>query len=121
MLEAITELDIASARGQHADWLQATQPRFLSEEESCSGEGCMTIHQARHPLMLGACLDPLPAAPSTSNNEPTVGIGQSLESSRPAEPSEQAKRQPPLPLDLLVPHGKTVVVVTGPNTGDPCC
>ena len=122
---AVAELDIASARGRHADWLQATQPRFLSEEESSAGEGCMTISQARHPLLLGPCLAPLPVAPTASDTEPSVGIGQSMPSGKSAEPSQSRSRAPPVPLDLLVPSGKTVVVVTGPNTGlsacfDPC-
>lgn len=117
ILVAIAELDIATARGRHADWLQATQPRFLSEEESSAGEGCMTISQARHPLLLGPCLSPLPVAPTASDTEPSVGIGQSMPSGRSAEPTQARSRAPPVPLDLLVPSGKTVVVVTGPNTG----
>ena len=119
VLQAATQLDIASARGRHADWLNATQPRFLSEEACSAGEGCMTIHQARHPLLLGPCLDPLPAAPSSGEEEQVTGIGLPVESIRPANASKRGRGKLPVPLDLLVPGGKTVVVVTGPNTGTP--
>ncbi|KAK9833029.1 hypothetical protein WJX74_004733 [Apatococcus lobatus] len=117
ILDAIAELDIANARGRHAEWLQATQPRFLSEAECSAGQGCMTVSQARHPLLLRPCLAPLPVAPTTADTEPSVGIGQPIDSSRPPKPATFQNRAPPVPLDLLIPSGKTVVVVTGPNTG----
>ena len=117
-MHAAAELDIASARARHAQWLHATQPRFLSTEDSSSdGQGCMTIHQARHPLLLGPCLDPLPRAPSTGDQEESVGIGQPVETAKPDTRPKGRQRKLPVPLDLLVPAGKTVVVVTGPNTG----
>ncbi len=117
MLHAAANLDVASARGRHADWLHATEPRFISEEACSAGEGCMTIHQARHPILLKPCLDPLPAAPSLGDEDPLRGIGLPVESSKPADVAKPERQKLPVPLDLLIPPHKTVVVVTGPNTG----
>lgn len=121
VLEALTALDIANARGRHAGWISGVRPVFLSRS-AAQMSGCMAIHAARHPLLLQRGLAPLPLIPGFDEaSDPfraEVG-GHQADKNEHQDPDQQ--QQPstwrPHPVDLLVPPDTTVAAVTGPNTG----
>lgn len=121
VLEALTALDIANARGRHAGWISGVRPVFLSRS-AAQMSGCMAIHAARHPLLLQRGLAPLPLIPGFDEaSDPfraEVG-GHQADKNEHQHPDQQ--QQPstwrPHPVDLLVPPDTTVAAVTGPNTG----
>ena len=125
VLEALTGLDIATARGRHAALLSAVQPQFLDPSNDASG--CMSVHDARHPLLLQRGLSPLPNIPGQDEEDPFATDFSNREPHRASTSGrgeEQAFEQQawrPQPVDLLVPPGVQVAAVTGPNTGGPAC
>lgn len=107
VLDALTALDIATARGRHAAWMSGTRPCFLSARQA-GDFGCTWIHAACHPLLLQRVLPPLPAIPTDDE----------VKSEQPAASSREARGAWQLqPVDLLVPPNVRVAAVTGPNTG----
>ena len=129
VLHAVMDLDIATARGRHAAWMSACRPTWVNRSSTASG--CMTLHAARHPLLLQRVLPPLPRIPGLGDAEAeSMGItmspqtlyghsvttlSKSVPVPQPAESQQQSWKLQPL--DLLVPPGARVAVVTGPNTG----
>ena len=76
VLSSITALDVASARARHAAWLGATAPPcFLSAEEAAAG-GPVQLPRAWHPLLLQACLPPLPSPPLSEDELQALGASQ---------------------------------------------
>ena len=114
VIEALTALDIAMARGRYADWMSGSHPHFV--KPGAREFGCMTVHAAQHPLLLQRALPPLPAIPGFDD------ASQEGPMHRPDAEPDQAKQQGNQlfqiqPIDLVVPPGATAAAVTGPNTG----
>lgn len=115
VMKAVVELDIITARAQHAAWIGGVAPAFDDSRVHLPG--------ARHPLLLQPALPPLPETPEYDDSEfATSFTGQiasplGLATAEPVDVAPPARRDPPQPVDLCVPPGKTSVIVTGPNTG----
>ena len=85
---------------------------------------------ARHPLLMARSLPPLPALTEQDDSEfdsefqgqvaplSLNGLESDDTDSRNEEQDTPKSRELPQPIDLLVPPGKTSVVLTGPNTGE---
>eukprot|EP00798_Chlamydomonas_sp_ICE-L_P021555 gene21555-28548_t len=65
LMDAVTALDVASARASHATWSRGLCPKFVSWEELSGGVSPLQLPAARHPLLLQKVLPPLPRPPST--------------------------------------------------------
>ena len=65
VLEAVTALDIATARARHAAWLGAMRPRLLRAHDA-DARGCVRVRAMRHPLLLQRALPPLPEPPAAA-------------------------------------------------------
>lgn len=134
---AITRLDLAFARAKHALWVQGAKPNFVSSSSE------IFCRQVYHPLLLEPYIQPLPrpnlpqasgfSVSQESFSSALEGINLipelwdrdekgDLKRKTPAEDgvaeiSKQDCEFHPVPIDFLIPHGKTAVIVTGPNTG----
>lgn len=140
ILSAITKLDLAFARAKHALWMQGEKPNFKSSSTSFNGIVCRQVY---HPLLLEPHIQPLPqpnlpqasgfSISQESFSSALEGINlipelwdrdekgelkrQSSTQDAVAETSKQDYDFHPVPIDFLIPSGKTAVIVTGPNTG----
>lgn len=138
VLSAITKLDLAFARAQHALWMRGEKPNF-----NTSSVSEIVCRQVYHPLLLEPHVQPLPqpnlpqasgfSISQESFSSALEGINlipelwdrdekgelkrQSPTQDAVAETSKQDYDFHPVPIDFLIPSGKTAVIVTGPNTG----
>ncbi|GMH36521.1 hypothetical protein BSKO_04389 [Bryopsis sp. KO-2023] len=124
LLASIEQLDLVNARGRHARWMSSTRPGFLPDDGKGIKGFQLKLQGARHPILLEPSLARLPTPPSAidapfSSDFQTV----SLDSQRVQPPTttktdeNSEKPEPPRPLNLQIPAGKSVVALTGPNTG----
>ncbi|KAL5985217.1 hypothetical protein ACLOJK_036455 [Asimina triloba] len=121
LMEKILELDLASARGAHAQWLNGACP-VLSD--SCgevhsnapAGSLSVDIKGIRHPLLLEPSLKTLPSISKSDLESSSTHLDWSngkMEMRRaPASTIEF-----PVPLDIQIGCTTKVVVISGPNTG----
>ncbi|GBF98707.1 endonuclease [Raphidocelis subcapitata] len=121
LLAAVRELDLAAARAAHAAWMGGVRFEFVSRAHADTASP-LHVPGLLHPLLLEAALPPLPRPPTADDRpfasdfaavptfwaQPPGGAG-------PSGSRERAGR--PHPLDLRVPPAKSVVTITGPNTG----
>ncbi|KAK9844214.1 hypothetical protein WJX81_008230 [Elliptochloris bilobata] len=122
VLDAVTALDIATARAKHAAWLGAVRPRLLRPGEA-EARGCVRVRGMRHPLLLQRALPPLPEPPAAaevdfaSSHLNMLGPPPAAPARHKSDAPEAAPAELPRPVDLLVRPGARVVMITGPNTG----
>ncbi|GLC46171.1 hypothetical protein PLESTB_001197300 [Pleodorina starrii] len=139
LLDSVTCLDVVAARAKHSRWLGGVRPSFEIEP----GASPLHVPGARHPVLMQRGLPPLPQPPSVDDNRfdrdfqaagawelrrvfvpdgprpgempyPGSTTGGGAEGEGEEGPMQQLL---PRPLDLRVPSGRSVVAITGPNTG----
>jgi DNA mismatch repair protein MutS2 len=122
--DALTQLDLALARGRHGDWVGGAAPRFTRPADASTSPADM--RGARHPLLLAPSLPPPPlrwweeeaaaaAAAAAALALPPQRKGATAAADAPEQVA--ARAPPPVPVDWMVPPGCRCVVVSGPNTG----
>ena len=123
VLEAITALDLATARARHAAWLGAVRPSFLSAEDA-TAQGLVRIPRAWHPLLLQPCLPPLPAPPVV-DLPPRAGSSSSFADSEDEQGGEAGLGLVPElagektdPLGAAAQAGRSSRARAGPRGGD---
>ena len=100
-IEVATELDVVQAKARFSAIVNGVEPAL-------SSDGAFELLAARHPLLIPAVADRLSAArPSAPRNGSDPADGDAV-----AVPA-----QGPVPVDIKLIPGTTVLVVTGPNTG----
>jgi DNA mismatch repair protein MutS2 len=109
-IEVGTELDVIQAKARLSAIVGGVEPAL-------SPDGAFELLAARHPLLIPAVADRLagarPAAPRTGG-----GPGEGSDPGpAPAVTVPVAREQGPVPVDIKLVPGTTVLVVTGPNTG----
>jgi len=131
-LDAFVELDLALARAQHAQWLNASRPIVQSAPDQP-----INLLQVSNPLLLMQHLPP-PESPVVNegvtarmNHNGEVELRDILaqfETSKSRDEGEDEISEqndlwglrismPPVPIDFTVPSGVSAVALTGPNTG----
>ncbi|KAJ0963833.1 hypothetical protein J5N97_028955 [Dioscorea zingiberensis] len=116
VMEKILELDLASARGAYAKWLNGVCPQFVEDFEkidpNIDGKNLLVdIEGIQHPLLLEPFLRSLSpelrheawTQKMSNQNAQALGSGKEVKA--------------PVPLDIKVQNPKKVVVISGPNTG----
>jgi len=88
-IETATELDVVQAKARLSAMVSGVEPAL-------SGDGAFELLAARHPLLIPAIAQRLAEARAEASNAPEHG---------------------PVPVDVKLVPGTTVLVVTGPNTG----
>ncbi len=88
-IETATELDVVQAKARLSAMVSGVEPVL-------SGDGAFELLAARHPLLIPAIAQRLAEARAAASNAPEHG---------------------PVPVDVKLIPGTTVLVVTGPNTG----
>ncbi|HYN90611.1 MAG TPA: hypothetical protein VER75_01725, partial [Thermoleophilaceae bacterium] len=88
-IETATELDVVQAKARLSAMVSGVEPAL-------SGDGAFELLAARHPLLIPAIAQRLAEARAAASNAPEHG---------------------PVPVDVKLVPGTTVLVVTGPNTG----
>ena len=88
-IESATELDVVQAKARLSAMVSGVEPAL-------SGDGAFELLAARHPLLIPAIAQRLAEARAEASNAPEHG---------------------PVPVDVKLVPGTTVLVVTGPNTG----
>jgi DNA mismatch repair protein MutS2 len=108
-IEAATELDVIQAKAQFSAIVNGVEPAL-------SPDGALEMLAARHPLLIPAVAGRLgsarPAATRTGPNG--AGAGEAPQAAAATAP---AREQGPVPVDIKLIPGTTVLVITGPNTG----
>ncbi len=88
-IETATELDVVQAKARLSAMVRGVEPAL-------SGDGAFELLAARHPLLIPGVAQRLAEARAEASNAPEHG---------------------PVPVDVKLVPGTTVLVVTGPNTG----
>ena len=88
-IETATELDVIQAKARLSAMVSGVEPAL-------SGDGAFELLAARHPLLIPGVAQRLAEARAEASNAPEHG---------------------PVPVDVKLVPGTTVLVVTGPNTG----
>lgn len=131
----VTRIDLAIARAKHAKWIRGVQPQLAVSK---TGIFCK---EAFHPLLIESELSPLPppklpqaVMPTAhdSMNSPLAGMNlvpelwskeskvesrERVQKRKEVDTESIAIETRAIPIDLLIPAGKSVVVMSGPNTG----
>lgn len=142
---AVTRVDIAFARAKYAAWLGGVAPDLLPSIDSASRR--VHIPGVVHPILVEPYLAPLPAPrlPQAASASPLdTGLNSlsdinlipeiwnrdiderkkidskgdvALNKTNDIEEDINYITVPPVPIDIIVPQGKSAVIMTGPNTG----
>ena len=143
LLRAVENLDLAAARARHGNWVHGIIPNL--QDISSKGpdiNALVHLQSVLHPLLLERTLPelpcpPLPEVPMTTlaQDGPMAAVNLipelwqeivppsdvEVHTKKQALAKEQNEDQPktraPVPIDIVVPNGTSVVAVTGPNTG----
>ena len=132
----VTRIDLAIARARHAKWIRGVQPRLAV------GNSGISCTETFHPLLIESELSKLPppklpqaVMPTAydSINNPLAGMNLvpelwSREPKGEIRERFQEKQEgsieesnvidlKAIPIDISIPAGKSVVVMSGPNTG----
>jgi DNA mismatch repair protein MutS2 len=135
---AVTRIDLAFARARHALWIGGRLPEF-------SDDGSIRLVSVMHPLLLQSNLPPLavPRLPAKRAALSSPGIRSSAldgidlvpelwekggateksaakngkDSSLHQNDDQKFSEDKIVPISILIPQGKSAVVVSGPNTG----
>ncbi|KAI8474386.1 MAG: hypothetical protein J3K34DRAFT_139599, partial [Monoraphidium minutum] len=119
LLATVAQLDIAAARGRHAEWLGGVRPEFAGASGDRGEPASLHVAAALHPLLLEPALPALPRPPS-ADDAPFAANFSAVPSffGTPGGAAPRSGPAPrPRPLDLRVPPAKRIVAITGPNTG----
>lgn len=135
IIAAVTKLDLACARAEHARWIRGTMPHIFS-----SSQKQIECRSVVHPLLIEPFLSPLPH-PRLPQKVAHLGDsmqGSALEGinlipelwdrnednkrSSSSSGSSTEDEEPQIthdiqPIDIIIPQDKAAVIVTGPNTG----
>ncbi|KAF3787893.1 Endonuclease [Nymphaea thermarum] len=124
LMDRILQLDLASARGSYARWLDGVCPDLVDcrrndeaqEEDEKRDEWSIDIDSIRHPLLVRSGL------PSSSKSRHHPCRSDELEGAGDSSPMERDgllgdEKEFPVPLDIKIRNGAKVVVISGPNTG----
>jgi DNA mismatch repair protein MutS2 len=98
-IEVATELDVIQAKARLSAIVSGVEPAL-------SSDGAFELLAARHPLLIPAIADRL-GAPRAPRGGSDAGHGDAV----------AATAQDPVPVDIKLLPGTTVLVITGPNTG----
>lgn len=113
LLDRIKEVDLAVARAGYAKWLDGVCPTLNSA--ASNGTLLVDIEGIHHPLLLEPCLSRLKDV-----QRPTYGGSQQFDEriaincSR--EPPDEVSNFP-VPIDIKIRRGTSVVIISGPNAG----
>jgi DNA mismatch repair protein MutS2 len=102
-IEAATELDVIQAKARLSAIMSGVEPAL-------SSDGAFELLAARHPLLMPAVTDRL--ARARGGAPKTAADARQGERAAPPSP-----RTGPVPVDIKLIPGTTVLVITGPNTG----
>ncbi|HPW20220.1 MAG TPA: endonuclease MutS2 [Vicinamibacterales bacterium] len=100
-IESATDLDVIQAKARLSALVGGAEPAL-------STDGAFELLAARHPLLIPAVADRLAARPSAAGEG-----GAGPDAAPPAAPRVEG----PVPVDIKLVPGTSVLVVTGPNTG----
>lgn len=117
LMDKVVELDLASARGSFAHWINGVCPVLGAIHESVelnkTGESLsVDIECIRHPLLLESSLRSL-CSVELGNSSQIDGSNGMAKSGRLPEHGADF----PVPLDIKIGDMTKVVVISGPNTG----
>jgi len=102
-IEAATELDVVQAKARLSAMVNGVEPVL-------SPDGAFELLAARHPLLISAVTARLDGGDVSG-----MPSGAGAEADGPGRVSSQPRN--PVPVDIKLIPGTTVLVVTGPNTG----
>lgn len=113
LLDRIKEVDLAVARAGYAKWLNGVCPTLNSV--ASNGTLLVDIEGIHHPLLLEPCLSRLkdvqrPNCGNSQQFDERVAINYSR------EPPDEVSNFP-VPIDIKIRQGTSVVIVSGPNAG----
>ncbi|XP_038971157.1 uncharacterized protein LOC103721871 [Phoenix dactylifera] len=118
LMEKILELDLASARGAYALWMNGVHPLFseghqIINSNISANSLSIDIQGIQHPLLLQPSLRSL-----SSTSIPEAGSSEMLSRrDRAMESEDLPKAETPVPIDIRIGYTTKVLVISGPNTG----
>ncbi|XP_073102695.1 uncharacterized protein [Elaeis guineensis] len=118
LMEKILELDLASARGAYALWMNGVRPVFSEGHQSIKSSIStdslsIDIQGIQHPLLLQPSLRSL-----SSISIPEAGSSEMLNRRDGLMESEDLpEAETPVPIDIRIGYTTKVLVISGPNTG----
>ncbi|CAN6476404.1 unnamed protein product [Victoria cruziana] len=121
LMDKILKLDLASARGSYARWMDGVCPDLVDcrrndgphEEDMKRDDFSIDIESIRHPLLLHLGL------PSSSTSRRHICSSGELEADGDSSSMRLLgdDKEFPVPLDIKIRNGAKVVIISGPNTG----
>ncbi|XP_058082504.1 uncharacterized protein LOC131230630 [Magnolia sinica] len=120
LMEKILELDLASARGAHARWINGVCPVLTDRCEALDsnapgGSLSVDIEGIRHPLLIESSLSSLTSIPASDLGSSVRLNWMNGKMKLGRLPAGRADF--PVPLDIKIGQTTKVVVISGPNTG----
>lgn len=110
LINKVLEVDLACARAGYGRWMHGVCPTFRNGMDKSS---MVDIEGIRHPLLLESSLQ-IVADISSSNSRASV---KSDENENALTSDKWSRHNFPVPIDIKIGEGVSVVIISGPNTG----